>query len=195
MLPFDDLPPLLFGAERRAAERLICERHYTASVPSGKSYYVPYEDAIVIWAIPANPHLSRFVTRLDDGKVWELARLWAPDGHRPNLLTEAIASAVRTLRLVETDTDAVVSYADPAAGHHGGIYRAASWRYHGRSESRAWRSATGEIVARRAFHSGTSFLRKPQIEALGYTQVTTPGKIRFVRPLTRRARRSIVWPD
>ena len=192
-LPADHPPAgVMSGDERRAAAEIIRTRHYTRSVPAGKSWWVGYEDAIVVWSIPANPYLAKFVLQ-GPGTVWELSRLWAPDGHRPNLLTEAIGHAVRVLRSIE-DVDAVVSYADPSAGHHGGVYRAASWRPHGRSESRAWRSDDGAIVARRSFHSGSRFLTKPEVEALGYVEVSTLGKIRFVRPLTRRAKRQIVWP-
>ena len=196
MLPFDDhlLNGIIVGNARREAARLIRDCHYTGSVPAGKSHYVRYNEALVVWSLPANMHLTRFVLRFD-GALWELSRLWAPDGHEANLLTAAISYAVRALRSVEV-LDALVGYADPSAGHHGGIYHAASWRFHGRAEEgRAWRGANGEIVARRAFHSGKSFLRKPEIEALGYTEVVVPGKLRFVKPVSHRAKRSIVWPE
>ena len=182
---------LLSGPHRKNAEQTIKDHHYTRSVPSGKSYYVKYDDAIVVWSIPANYNIARFVLGWEGGTVWELSRLWAPDGHRPSLLTEAISAALKVLRREET-VDAVVSYADPNAGHHGGVYRAASWIYHGQSEeSRVYVSKeTGEHVSRRAFHSGKRGLKKAEIEALGYAQLKLPGKERFVRPLSRRARRA-----
>jgi len=84
----------------------------------------------------------------------------------------------------------VVSYADPNVGHLGGVYRAASWVEHGQSdESRAYRSAEGKILARRSFHSGPSTLSKAEIEQLGYAELNLPGKHRFVRFLSRQARR------
>ena len=87
--------------------------------------------------------------------------------------------------------DAVVSYADPNVGHLGGVYRAASWVDHGQSdESRAYRSAEGKILPRRAFHSGQSILSKAEIEQLGYAELNLPGKHRFVRFLSRQARSS-----
>ena len=149
-----------------------------------------YGNALVVWCLPANKHLARFILGWN-GSLWELSRLWAPDGHEKNLLTQAISAAVK--RLVEIEhPDAVVSYADPNAGHLGGIYRAASWVSHGQSEEvRAWRKGDGPMVARRAFHSGGSWLNKPDIEELGYTQLNLPGKHRFVRPLSRRARKAI----
>jgi hypothetical protein len=180
------------GPDRDWAAATIRSNHYTRSVPSGKSHYFAYEDALVVYAIPANKNIGQFLLGYE-GCVWELARLWAPDGHRPNLLTQAIASSIKAFRKVEPRLDAVVSYADPGAGHHGGVYRAASWLFHGQSEEvRAYHSQDGQVKARRAFHSGPRALRKSEIEALGYRQTNMPGKLRFVKPLTHRAKRVLL---
>ena len=175
---------------REHAAETIRRHHYTGNVPSGKSHYVMFETCIVVWSIPANKNIAKFLMP-DGGAVWELSRLWAPDGHRPNLLTQAISKAMAYIKSIE-NPDMLVSYADPNAGHTGGVYRAASWVYHGQSEeTRAYRSTTGQVVSRRAFHSGKNFLRKAEIEALGYTEEKLPGKLRFVKPLTRRARKAL----
>lgn len=180
----------LLGDDRLRAMDTIRGNHYTKTIPSGKSHYFQVGDAIVVWSIPANNNIARFILGWP-GKVWELSRLWAPDGHAHNLLTQAISSAVRALVILERP-DALVSYADPNAGHRGGVYRAASWIYHGQSEEcRAYRSPSGDIVSRRAFHSGSKGLRKAEIEALGYKEEKLPGKERFVRPVSNRARRAL----
>lgn len=117
--------------------------------------------------------------------MWELSRLWAPDGHVPNLLTQAISAAVGVLRQHEKP-DVLVSYADPNAGHEGAVYKAASWISHGQcAEVRAWRARDGKVHARRAFHSGSRSMTKAEVEALGYRQLTLPGKIRFVKPCSK----------
>lgn len=177
----------LLGAEREQAEQIIMARHYTRSIPSGKSHYLGYEDALVVWSIPANYNIGRFLCGWD-ASVWELARLWAPDGHRANLLTEAISAGVKWIIRRERP-DAVVSYADPNVGHSGGVYRAASWLFHGQSdESRAYVDGGGQVIARRAFHSGGGAgMTKAEIEAAGYQEVQRAGKLRFVRPLNKRA--------
>lgn len=181
---------LLKGEYRQAAIDLIRECHYTHSVPSGKSHYIKFEDALIVWSIPANPNIARFILGYS-GNVWELSRLWAPDGHEKNLLTRAISAAVKVIKQLE-NPDALVSYADPNVGHHGGIYRAASWIPHGQSEEvRAYRGKDGEIIARRAFHSGNKSMRKAEIEALGYTELKLPGKIRYVRPLSKNAKKAL----
>jgi len=168
----------------------ICEHHYTRSFPSGKNYIVGFECALVVWSIPSNKNIARFLLGWD-ANVWELSRLWAPDGHEQNLLTRAICAAVKVLQCLERP-DALVSYADPNAGHKGGVYRAASWIYHGKSEeTRTYRDAQGRTFARRAFHSGRRQKSKAEIEADGFTQLNLPGKERFVRPLSRAAKRAL----
>lgn len=181
---------LLLGEERREAIATIETHHYTHSVPSGKSHYVMYDRAVVCWAIPANKNIGRFLLGRD-AVVWELSRLWAPDGHRRNLLTEAIAYAVRILVTLE-DPDILVSYADPNVGHSGGVYRAASWIFLGQcDESRTYRDHHGHVIARRAFHSGSRGMTKQQILDAGYIQLRLPGKFRFAKPLSRKVRREL----
>lgn len=182
---------VLLAADRKAAEQIIRQHHYSHSVPSGKSYYVQCGEAIVVWSIPANKNLAKFVLGCA-GNVWELSRLWAPDGHAKNLLTQAISASVGVIKRLEKP-DALVSYADPNVGHHGGIYRAASWVYHGQSEeARYYRDAIGNTVSRRAFHSGRKGLKKAEILALGYVEHKLPGKHRYVKPITNRAKKSFL---
>lgn len=177
--------------DRERVRETICEKHYTKSWPSGKSVPVEFNSAIVVFSIPANYNVARWLG-CEKGRVWELTRLWAPDGHGPNLLTQAISFAVDYFHSLGM-ADALVSYADPNVGHHGGIYKAASWIMLGQSEeSRAYRDAQGNIVSRRAFHSGSTALRKDEILARGYIQLKLPGKLRFARGLTRIGKRAVL---
>ena len=144
----------------------------------------------MVFSIPANYNVARWLG-CDANRVWELTRLWAADGHRKNLLPEAISFAVSKFRALGV-ADAIISYADPNAGHSGGIYKAASWVALGQSEeARAYRDAEGKIVSRRAFHLGKKHLIKTEILALGYTQLSLPGKLRFARGLTRKGKAAV----
>jgi hypothetical protein len=58
----------------------------------------------------------------------------------------------------------------------------------------AWRKGDGPIVARHAFHSGAKHFNKPEIEALGYTQLKLPGERRFVRSRSPRAKKAAGKP-
>jgi len=177
----------LFGLDLRRAKTTIAEKHYTRSVPSGETLTFQYQNAIVMFSIPANKNIASF---LGFECVWELTRLWAPDGHERNLLTKAISAACKEFRQRRPNVDALISYADPNAGHEGFVYRAASWMYFGQSEeNRLYKSADGTIVSRRAFHSGSKSMTKKQIIDAGYIEVKAAGKLRFVKPLTPAARR------
>jgi len=179
------------GVERDTARAVIEANHYTKSVPSGKSVYILYGPVIVVFSIPANKNISRWLLGRDN-VVWELSRLWAPDSHAPNLLTQALCATTRLFRTMHPEVEALVSYADPNVGHLGGVYRAASWKHLGQcEENRAYRSASGAVVSRRAFHSGKKALRRAEIEALGFVQLKLPGKHRFAKGLTRRAKKQI----
>jgi len=182
---------LAIGDERKTAVELIKANHYTRSVPSGKSHYVLFQDAVIVFSIPANKNISTWLLNKPNA-VWELARLWAPDGHAPNLLTQSISAAASVLEQIEPDVEALVSYADPNVGHSGGVYRAASWVFLGQcEENRAYRDSSGNIFSRRAFHSGKKSLTKAEILAKGFIQLKLPGKIRFAKGLTRTARKQI----
>lgn len=185
---------LLTGDARRAAIEQICARHYTQSFPSGKTHIFAFGPAFIAYSIPANPYVAKWLLGMPSqgNPVWELTRLWAPDGHDANLLTQALADSVSALRRIEPAIAALVSYADPNVGHRGGVYRAASWVQLGQSEeARAYRTADGRIIARRAFHSGSTHMTKAQIEATGAVQLRLPGKLRFAKGLTRKTRKAI----
>jgi hypothetical protein len=169
-------------------KQLILDNHYTHSLPSGKSHYIQFESAVLVFSIPANKNIAKFILGRK-GNVWELARLWAPDGHRKNLLTEALKVGVAIFRKLEPTTDALVSYADPNEGHTGGVYRAASWVFLGQcEESRNYVDSAGRRFARRKFHAGRRNMTKKEIEASGFKEVKLPGKFRFAKGLTKSAK-------
>lgn len=187
-----DRDGLVVGKWRKVAESTIIKNHYSHCFPSGKSYIFKIRPALIVYSIPANKNLTRFVLGRD-GCLWELSRLWAPDGHEPNLLTRVISKSIGLLQRVEPDIEALVSFADPNVGHLGGVYRAASWTYTGQSSKERYyrHRRTGQVVARRKFHSGQRCMTKAQIENMGYVEILLPGKHRFVKGLSRQAKRDI----
>ena len=170
---------------------MIVRNHYLRSIPSGSTWTFYYDGAIVLFSQPANPHLSTWLLG-EPNKVLELSRLWVPDAHRANLLTEAIAYAIRELRQREPHVAAVVAYADPNHGHRGGVYRAASWTPVGMTdETRAYVDAQGRVRSRRAVLGGKKRATRADLAAEGLQEVRVQGKHRFARGLTRRARKAI----
>jgi len=61
--------------KRRALADRVRQNHYAGSVPSGKSFYFEFEDAIVVYSIPANRIAQGLLGK--PNAVLELARLWA----------------------------------------------------------------------------------------------------------------------
>lgn len=88
--------------------------------------------------------------------VLELTRLVRRDDV-PAPLTMLIGAACRELR--GRGFDLLVSYADVTQDHHGGVYQAASWQYHGQRHSRVdGFLVNGRFVPRRSLNNtiGTS---------------------------------------
>jgi hypothetical protein len=155
---------------------VIRSRHYLHKWPSGKTYAFKFESAIAVVSIPSNRNAARWL----GCRVYELTRLWAPDGHRKNLLTQTMAYAVRQVRALDI-ADALLSFADPGAGHRGTIYRAASWVCLGRSqESRGYLSPDGRVITRRGLWSTS----KREHVVPDYPVVKLAGKLRFAFGIT-----------
>lgn len=84
---------------------------------------------VVVFALPPRESDKRY-----GGKAWELARLWVNDGVPKNGETWLLGAAIRYVRQHHPDVKALVSYADPSAGHSGVIYRAGNWQTDGRTD-------------------------------------------------------------
>jgi hypothetical protein len=82
--------------------------------------------------------------------VLELSRLVRAEGVALPPLTGLISLMVRHIAQKKLG-DLLVSFADKTAHHHGGIYQASSWNYHGARERRM----DGVIIAGK-FHAGRS---------------------------------------
>lgn len=171
--------------EKPEAKEIMVTNHYLHRFPTGWTMTYEVDGVLVTFSIPANRNLETFLFK-ERLNMRELARLWAPDGHGPNALTqaEAVSAACKQLRKDVPGCQAVCSFADPNVGHHGGVYQACSWDYTGRSsETRAYMLPDGTPVSRRSFHSGSTS-RKPDLP-----EVRLLGKERYVRCFTKHARR------
>ncbi len=117
---------------RDEARALVLEHHYSHKWPAVPLFSVTWHEsgglfgdrgvavAAAVFGIPANAWAE---------PVWEFQRLV----RRPGLgvpLTGLIGAAASEIRR-QGRVDLLVSYADREAGHHGGIYQAASWHYAG----------------------------------------------------------------
>lgn len=116
---------------KEEARALILEHHYSHRWPNAPSFVVTWHEpgglfgdrGPAVAAVTFSPAGGWKETTL------ELSRLVRTPGMR-SPLTGLIGSAMRELRRQRIDS-LVISYADPEAGHHGGIYQAGSWEYTG----------------------------------------------------------------
>jgi len=116
----------------------------------------------------------------------ELVRIALATHETP--VSRIVAIAIRALRRKDAGLRLIVSFADPAQGHHGGIYQAGGWIFAGdTSPSRAyigpdgkqWHgrmvSATGQ---KQVFGKSRTVFRVDQCQ-----RVDLPGKHRYLYPL------------
>ena len=168
------------------AREVLVRHHYLHSWPGATRLSLgvfldrTIMGAITLGAGPINGH------RLIDGAarddVWTLSRLWLDDGLPPNTESHVLAVVIRSLRRF-TAVKVVIAYADPAAGHVGTVYQAASWLYTGAPRSLPLLDL-GDGVPRHCRSVGSAFsshsvayLRR---RGLAAHQIPQPPKHRYV---------------
>lgn len=116
-----------------------------------------------------------------DGSI-ELVRLVRDETEMPPLtmFVSECLSVVRQSRKYRL----VIAYADPAAGHHGGIYQAGNWLYVGQSSAKVV-----YIHRESGKHSSQRSFAQSNYDASEWDKVPTGKKATYVYPLTREARR------
>lgn len=118
------------------AKELIIKNHYThkwsSSIvslgvfKSGGNYPV----GVLVYGNPVGREVIRGMSPLlKNGEVLELKRLWIEDGHGKNIESCSMSRSFDWLKSNHPEVKALISYADPAAGHVGGIYQATNWHY------------------------------------------------------------------
>ncbi|HEY8096127.1 MAG TPA: hypothetical protein VIE65_08535 [Methylobacter sp.] len=77
-----------------------------------------------------------------------------PDCHKKNLLSNLLSRLVRLIRADFPEIKAIVSFADPNAGHDGTIYKAANWSFIGvSSRSYEYISKNGERIHKKTVYN------------------------------------------
>lgn len=85
----------------------------------------------------------------------------------------------------------MLTYADSAKGHTGGLYRAANWFFHGKTKpARIYIDpTTGQMVSKKA--GPTNYSHQDMLDR-GFEAEWSDGKYRFVMPSARRVRGKIL---
>ena len=95
--------------------------HYLGSVPMIRilDAYTD-EEAIAVFGRPTKGNI-RF-----NLPATELMRLWSPDDYE-GTLSSFLSQSMKLLKKDHPEIAIIIAYADPTAGHHGGIYQASNW--------------------------------------------------------------------
>lgn len=179
------------------AARIACQRwHYSKTIPRGKLVRIgvwergKFVGAIVFGDGLLGPRdtflgVSKF-------KVAEIVRIALKDHLYP--VSKMISIAIKLLVQRCPGIELIVTFADTAQGHHGGIYQAANFTYTGMSApGRVWKhKATGRILHNRAvsasgYRSHFGNLRKAPTTA-ECTIIARTRKHRYLLPLTSETR-------
>jgi hypothetical protein len=129
------------------ADKLL-SHHYLGPLgyPPRFVFTTPERNAVAVFSDPVAASFKVALT-----EPLELARLWrAPDA--PFNTGAFLAASLRWLRKLSPQTDCVITYADPAQGHGGGVYRAANFQFIGPSRpTDYWETPDGRLSAAQVY--------------------------------------------
>lgn len=124
-----------------AAAKYACETwHYSRRLPSGKLVKIgAWEDGkfigVVLFGLGATPNLSK-AYGISMTECCELTRVALRAHSTP--VSRIVAIAIKKLMAFCPGVRLIVSFADTAQGHHGGIYQAGNWIYSGSVRLDTW---------------------------------------------------------
>ena len=186
------------GVDHTVAQAAVLRWHYSRLMPKFKLIkYGIWEDDLFTGVVifgqgnTPNAHQQFGITREN---VCELVRIALRSDHRLPV-TQLVSKCLALLKASNPGIRLVVSYADSAQGHHGGIYQAGNWIYIGASTYEgAWR-INGKVVHHRTVsenYPGRNMLERVRAEVdPNATRITTPAKYKYLMPLDRQMRRRV----
>lgn len=192
-------PSLRLGWASGQAAKYACERwHYTRSMPSAGVKIGVWEDGAFSGAILFGIGAGRSTDGRKYGlsranEVAELVRVALKPGHRTPV-SRCVAIAIRMLRKQSPSLRLLISFADTAQGHHGGIYQAGNWIYAGTTATDRVFVVRGARKHPKTIHSlgwkqNEEWLRA-HIDPNAKCELT-PAKHRYLMPLDDEMRRVI----
>lgn len=134
-------PKLKIDWASHEAAKYACQNwHYSKTIPVGKLVKVgAWEDGkfigVVLFGRGATPEIGS-PYGLQQTEICELVRI-ALTKHSHEV-SKILSIAIKFLKKQSTGLRLIVSFADAAQGHHGGIYQATNWIYAGGAETHAY---------------------------------------------------------
>jgi hypothetical protein len=125
---------------------------------------------------------------LDMTTCCELVRIAMRDHVAP--VSKIVSIAIRFLKKSNPGLRMIVSYADPAQGHHGGIYQANGWTYTGKSQGSIEWLHNGRWKHNREVTAG-AFGGSAAIDRSTLPKRKTEGKHKYLMPLDEEMKANI----
>ena len=151
--------PILF----QTAKPFVNEWHYSHKVkgliiqycfglfrPRPDCFDIPEMVGAMIYGLPTMSRVRKKYCPQNPNNCLELVRLCCIDDTPKNAESFFIGRTLRWLKK-NTDTEVVISYADPMYGHTGVIYKASNFEYVGETEARKAYIIDGTSYHERAF--------------------------------------------
>lgn len=132
----------VWAIDPATAQGVVKRHHYLRRSASAMFCFGLFDGmellGVAIYGKPASPSLCVGICGPEESsRVVELTRLWIQDGTPKNSESYLIG---QSLKLLPSEYDIVVSYAEIGAGHTGVIYQATNWIYTGLSDAHVeWR--------------------------------------------------------
>ncbi len=172
--------------------------HYSKCIPAGKLVKIGvWEDdefiGCVIFGRGANNHIGSMYGLMQI-EVCELVRIALTVHQAP--VSRLMSLAVHFLKKQSPGLRLIVSYADPAQCHRGGIYQAANWIYSGKSKAQREIIINGREIHKRSVNAKYGTASPEKIMKMTGLKAVKFGpkrwKYTYLLPLDRDMRKQIL---
>lgn len=181
------------------AAKYACENwHYSKRIPVFKSVKIGAWEGgkfvgVVMFGQGATPEIGS-PYGLMGTEICELTRVALTNHRSP--VSRIMALAIRFLRVKSPGLRLIVSFADAAQGHHGGIYQACNWIYAGGSATHGY-VVNGQTYHPKSLHSkygkgGQSIPWLKQNVDPSAQRIQTGFKHRYLMPLDDEMRAKVL---
>lgn len=182
-------PELKIDWATHEAAKYACETwHYTGKIPVNKLVKIgAWENGKFIGVVIFGMGASAVVHKqfgVDRFECCELVRVALSAHESP--VSRIVAIALKFLKRANPKLRVCVSFADPAQGHHGGIYQAGNWLYTGQSSPTVEYFFNGDWR-----HVTDVYKRLPPEKVKTLRKRSKAGKYRYVMPFDDEMRRQI----
>lgn len=176
-----------------AAKYAVTHWHYSGKIHIGKLIHLGvWEDDVFVGAVVYGPGASPSLGKkyeLGKYEVRELIRIALRSHVFP--VSQIVSESIKRLKLKSPQMRLIVSFADTAYGHHGGIYQAMNWIYTGMTEPSKQYLYRGRWVHSKSFSDASEWGGLSSVNTNSLLCKDIPGKHRYLYPLDRAMRKQI----